>query len=419
MLNKPARGIGATSEEALVNAARNAGVSLFQACSTGALAASGLKQTAMSRILAFHSMIAEANAAVPVKDAFSVARELSARCGLYASFKEDNSIEGQTRAANVEELLNSIQGFVEDRRNEMKEEMLADGSAVDVESINDEDLPVVTLGDFLEDISLLSAVDVKDDEDTSNKIALMTVHSSKGLEFPYVFVAGMEENIFPSGGMFASPQEIEEERRLFYVALTRAKKAVEISFASTRMRNGKHESNSPSRFIREINPKYIDNPLRDSDFDDEDEGFGGFGSGFGRGSWQERKPGRTGMSFGYASSSPAVKAGRNVPGAGRTAPSGQPASRTIPSYLKPLSRAVTSGSAPAVRQGTPDRNPSGDFTPVSVLDLRAGQRIEHNRFGLGTIVEISGSGTDLKAKIDFDASGIKILLLKYAKIRLA
>ncbi len=421
VLNKPARGIGATSEEALANAARNAGVSLFQACSTGALAASGLKQAAMSRILAFHSMIAEANAAVPVKDAFSVARELSARCGLYASFKEDNSIENQSRAANVEELLNSIQGFVEDRRNEMKEEMLADGSAVDVESINDEDLPVVTLGDFLEDISLLSAVDVKDDEDTSNKIALMTVHSSKGLEFPYVFVAGMEENIFPSGGMFASPQEIEEERRLFYVALTRAKKAVEISFASTRMRNGKHESNSPSRFIREINPEYVENPLRDSDFDDEDEGFGGFGSGFGRssGSWQERKPGRTGMSFGYASSSPAVKAGRNVPGAGRTAPSGQPSSRTIPSNLKPLSRAVAAGIAPAQRQGTPDRNPSGDFTPVSVLDLRAGQRIEHNRFGLGTIIEISGSGTDLKAKIDFDASGIKILLLKYAKIRLA
>ena len=356
----------------------------------------------MSRILAFHSMIAEANAAVPVKDAFSVARELSARCGLYASFKEDNSIENQSRAANVEELLNSIQGFVEDRRNEMKEEMLADGSAVDVESINDDDLPVVTLGDFLEDISLLSAVDVKDDEDTSNKIALMTVHSSKGLEFPYVFVAGMEENIFPSGGMFASPQEIEEERRLFYVALTRAKTAVEISFATTRMRNGKHESNSPSRFIREINPKYIENPLRDSDFDDEDEGFGGFGSGFGRGSgsWKERRPGRTGMSFGYASSSPAVKEGR-----------------TIPSNLKPLSRAVPAGSAPAVRQGTPGRNPSGDFT--SVLDLRAGQRIEHNRFGLGTIVEISGSGTDLKAKIDFDASGVKILLLKYAKIRLA
>ena len=125
------------------------------------------------------------------------------------------------------------------------------------------------------------------------------------------------------------------------------------------------------------------------------------------------------MSFGYASSSPAVKAGRNVPGAGRTAPSGQPSSRTIPSNLKPLSRAVAAGSAPAGRQGTPDRNPSGDFTPVSVLDLRAGQRIEHNRFGLGTIVEISGSGTDLKAKIDFDASGVKILLLKYAKIRLA
>ncbi|MGM9741194.1 MAG: ATP-dependent helicase [Candidatus Cryptobacteroides sp.] len=419
VLNKPARGIGATSEEALVNAARNAGVSLFQACSTGALAASGLKQAAMTRILAFHSMIAEANAAVPVKDAFSVARELSARCGLYASFKEDNSIESQTRAANVEELLNSIQGFVEDKRNEMKEEMLADGSAVDVESINDEDLPVVTLGDFLEDISLLSAVDVKEDEDSSNKIALMTVHSSKGLEFPYVFVAGMEENIFPSGGMFASPADIEEERRLFYVALTRAKVAVELSFASTRMRNGKHESNSPSRFIREIAPKYIENPLRDSDFDDDSEGFGGFGSGFGgfgRGddSWKERRPGRTGMSFGYASSSPAVKsgnAGRNV---------SKPAT---PPNLRPLSQAASarphSNPAASERRNAIVRTPDSDFTPVSVLDLKAGQRVEHNRFGFGTIIEITGGGADLKAKINFDTSGIKILLLKYAKIRLA
>ena len=416
VLNKPARGIGATSEEALANAARNAGVSLFQACSSGVLAASGLKQAAMSRILAFHSMIAEANAAVPVKDAFTVARELSARCGLYASFKEDNSIESQTRAANVEELLNSVQGFVEDKRNEMKEEMLADGSAVDVESINDDELPVVTLGDFLEDISLLSAVDVKEDEDTSNKIALMTVHSSKGLEFPYVFVAGMEENIFPSGGMFASPADIEEERRLFYVALTRAKVAVELSFASTRMRNGKHESNSPSRFIREINPKYIDNPLRDSDFDDENEGFGGFGSSFGqgRGNWKERTPGRTGMSFGYASSSPAVKTGN----AGRP---GNPARPVAPGNLRPLSQANPGRVNPVAPAGRNVTGPAADrdFIPVSVLDLKAGQRIEHNRFGLGTIIEITGGGADLKAKINFDTSGIKILLLKYAKIRLA
>ena len=102
---------------------------------------------------------------------------------------------------------------------------------------------------------------MEDDENGSNKVTMMTVHSSKGLEFPYVYVVGMEENIFPSGGFMASESDIEEERRLFYVAMTRAKKAVAFSFAQTRTRNGKHESNSPSRFVREVDQQYIANPL--------------------------------------------------------------------------------------------------------------------------------------------------------------
>ena len=159
----------------------------------------------------------------------------------------------------------------------MFEEMQADGSVSEGAEITAADLPTVTLGDFLENVSLLSAVDMEDEEETSNKIALMTVHSSKGLEFPYVFVTGMEENLFPSGGFLATESEIEEERRLFYVAMTRAKKAVVFSFASTRMRNGKHESNSPSRFVREVDPQYISNPLTaDIDLDDDRDEESGF-----------------------------------------------------------------------------------------------------------------------------------------------
>ena len=175
-----------------------------------------------------------------------------------------------------------MQSFVEDRQNQYREELLAEGSAEDVESIQDSELPLVTLGDFLEDVSLLSAVDVSDDEDVSNKITMMTVHSSKGLEFPYVYVAGMEENIFPSGGMFSDPVQIEEERRLFYVALTRAKVAVNLSFAATRMRNGKHEQNSPSRFVKEIDRRYVDNPISDDEVVSvpDSGGFRGFGSRF-------------------------------------------------------------------------------------------------------------------------------------------
>ena len=174
-----------------------------------------------------------------------------------------------------------------------------------MDSIAEGELPVVTLNDFLEDISLLSAVDMAD-EDASNKITLMTVHSSKGLEFPYVYVAGMEENIFPSGGMFSDPSQIEEERRLFYVALTRAKVAVNLSFATTRMRNGKHEQNSPSRFVKEIDPKYIDNPLRDDEAQESDNSFGGFGFKFGKRDFSGYGGGYrndSGRSGGYGSSS--------------------------------------------------------------------------------------------------------------------
>ena len=156
--------------------------------------------------------------------------------------------------------------------------MQADGQIADGVELSESDLPPVLLNDFLENVSLLSAVDVEDDEDGSNKVALMTVHSSKGLEFPYVFVAGMEENIFPSGGFLASDTEIEEERRLFYVAMTRAKKILQLAFAQTRTRNGKHESNSPSRFVREIDVRYVANPLTrdDDDTPAESGGSGGF-----------------------------------------------------------------------------------------------------------------------------------------------
>lgn len=312
----------------------------------------------------------------------------------------DNSIESQSRAANIEELLNSVQGFVEDRKNQYKEEMLADENVVDIDSISDSDIPLVTLGDFLEDISLLSAIDMTDDE-SSNKITLMTVHSSKGLEFPYVYVAGMEENIFPSGGSFSSPSEIEEERRLFYVALTRAKVAVNLSFASTRMRNGKHEQNAPSRFVREINTRYIDNPLREDDDSREDgmQSFGGFGSRFGYGakfSGERRSYGASSQNRSYGTSGPVKVIKESRP----------PVSSVTGKPLKPAS------SAPSPRSF------DADFAPVSVLDMKVGQRIEHNRFGFGVIRQISGTGTDLKAKIAFDNFGEKILLLKYAKIRL-
>lgn len=402
VLNTPARGIGATSEEALVNAARSRGLSLFNACEPTILEAAGIKSGAAGRIMAFKNMMAMANAALTKEDAFTVADMLSKQSGLYASFKNDNSIESQSRAANIEELLNSVQSFVEDRQNQYREELLAEGSAEDVEAIQDSELPLVTLGDFLEDVSLLSAVDVSDDEDASNKITMMTVHSSKGLEFPYVYVAGMEENIFPSGGMFSDPVQIEEERRLFYVALTRAKVAVNLSFAATRMRNGKHEQNSPSRFVKEIDRRYVDNPISDDEVVSvpDSGGFRGFGSRFNVGNSGGGRSRETTYNNRYGTSGAVVTEKRSAPVSPVT---GRPLRPAAAPDRKPVSAAP--------------RTPDADFSPVSVLELKVGQRIEHNRFGYGVIRQITGTGMDLKAKILFDSFGEKILLLKYAKIR--
>ena len=268
IVNKPVRGIGDTSLSVLANAALIKGTTLFRAACSDDLESFGLKPAAISKIRAFCDMILGFSRQLPVTDAGELSAKIAVESGIFGMYKEDNSIEnngGQSRVDNVEELLNSAKIFVEDRQNSYAEEMAVDMPDGTVISVSD--LPVVTLGEFLEDISLLSAVDMGDDEDGDNKVALMTVHSSKGLEFPYVYVAGMEENLFPSGGMLASESDIEEERRLFYVAVTRAEKAVCLSFAATRMRNGKTESNSPSRFIREIDRQYIYNPLEDSSSD--------------------------------------------------------------------------------------------------------------------------------------------------------
>lgn len=389
-VNKPARGIGDTSLEALGAAARAHGVSLFKAVYAPDLADFGLRTAAAAKLRAFCDMIGGLASSVRSTDALELAQRIADDSGLYAFFKSDTSIEGISRASNIEELINSVAHFVEDRQDEYFAELEAmdggDSASGNRATLNipADSVPVVTLGDYLENISLLSSVDMADEEDTNNKVALMTAHSAKGLEFPYVFVAGMEENLFPSVNMLSSANEIEEERRLFYVAMTRAKKTVALSFASTRMRNGRHESNSPSRFIREIDPKYLANPLRDKDFDleEEDGGFGGFGSHFfGRGhSYNKPRPARTVM--------PAIK------------PAPVQQRRPVPT------------APPASRYD------EATFVPSPMRDFSIGQRIEHNRFGPGLILDITGSFPELKAKISFDDyPEPKTILLKYAKMR--
>lgn len=396
IVNKPARGIGDTSLAALSAAAQTHGLSLFKAAFSDDLEEFGLKQAAIKKIRDFCEMMSRLCLRAQKENAKDVAAALAIESGLLTFYKSDNSIEGQSRTANVEELLNSVANFIEEKHSEMFEEMQADGAIEDGVELSDADFDVVTLGDYLENVSLLSAVDMEDDEESSNKITLMTVHSSKGLEFPYVSVAGMEENIFPSGGFMASENEIEEERRLFYVAMTRAKTSLQISFAATRMRNGKHESNSPSRFVREIDNQYIENPLTAEDV----EISGGSDSDSFTSTWGRPKSQQGFQSWRYGQSSRAENVRRPV----EKRPEQVPPRRPEP---VPVRRA----------QVVPKRTDDADFVPTPILQLKAGQRIEHNRFGFGKILEISGNATDLKAKISFDDHGEKILILKYAKIR--
>ncbi len=400
VVNKPVRGIGDTSLNALTAAATAHGTSLFKAVYVDDIERFGLKTAAIQKIKAFCEMMGRMCVRTQKEDAYTVATALAMESGILMFYKSDTSIEGQSRTANVEELLNSVKNYIEEKQAEMFEEMQAEGLVAEGVELTAADLPVVTLGDYLENVSLLSAVDMEDDENGANKVTLMTVHSSKGLEFPYVYVSGMEENIFPSGGFLASESDIEEERRLFYVAMTRAKKAVAFSFAQTRTRNGKHESNSPSRFVKEVDPQYIINPLTSPFSSDDDEPHQSFGGGWSRFGGTSSK---SGYSYGQ-SSRPQVER--------------RPASVQRPSAAARPS--MSSAPQPVRRpQVVPKRVSDADFEPTPILQLKAGQRIEHNRFGYGKILEITGNVTDLKAKIAFDDHGEKILILKYAKIRVA
>ena len=382
IVNKPARGIGDTSLNALAAAARAAGLPLSKAAWLENLEDFGLKGAAIGKIRAFCTMMEKAAAEAVDSDAYDVAMTIASESGLYLFYKADNSVEGQSRFANVQELLDSVKAHVEEVQGDFRNSLVEDGAVSDASEVPSEQVPVVTLADYLENVSLLSNADVSEDE-TSNKVALMTIHTAKGLEFPYVFVAGMEENLFPSGGWMISPQDLEEERRLFYVAITRAKKAVALSFAQTRMRNGKHESNSPSRFLRELAPQYLDRPLRKDDFAHE--------------ILSAQRP----RNDNYARPSSFMP--------GSSARPVRPGASVIPSER----------SGARVSHPIPERPPLVDpnFVPEPASSFHVGERMEHNRFGKGTILEITGNIPDLKAKIAFDSYGEKLLLLKFAKIR--
>lgn len=360
IINVPARGIGATSMDALTAAAKENSLSLWEALSLPDLERYGLKQAARNRMNDFVKMMESFSEKVDNTDAYTLALEVVNISGYMPSLVSDTSIESLSRQENVKELLDSISMFVEEETKSAAE-------------AGEENI-FVSLSRFIENVALLTDSDGEDDSEDNNKIRLMTVHSSKGLEFPYIYIIGMEENIFPSSSSLMSMDDIEEERRLFYVALTRAMKAVTISYSRSRFRWGQHVNYPPSRFIsKDIDQKYLKTPVwaEESEEDDDDD-FIGFkrNNGFAR--------------------------------TGNTAPN--------------TNRQIIS---PAAGLTKIQHRMTDSFSPSPVSEIQKGMTVEHGKFGRGTVMELEGSGPDAKAKVDFENGGIKVLLLKYARLRIS
>ena len=381
IINVPGRGIGDTTIDRLAAAAAAAGCTLYNAplLENEKLYAVGLKDAAIRKLRDFVAMMESLIEKAETADCYDLALAIGDKTGYLSALKADTSPEGMGRFENVEELFNSIKEFSEEE-SEMRTVLAQDGEEpVDT---------TVRLSDYLENIYLMSEVEKDDsqdpDRDQTNKITLMTVHSAKGLEFPYVYVAGMEENLFPSENMNGSLKELEEERRLFYVALTRAAKVVTVSYAQNRRKWGSETSNRPSRFLKEIDRQYY---AVEPD------------------SWQDRYD-------------PFPQT--------RFKPSDFQTYRQ-PSQQRPWQRPASGPSSPASRQTTPSRSstpaapvhtPSAGFAPSPVSALQVGQRVEHDRFGFGKILSLEGEGPNRKAVVAFDNSGQKTLLLKFAKLRI-
>ena len=368
VVNYPARGIGQTTVEKIAAVASAAAVSLWEVASRPEEHALPVNKGTLSKLKAFTDIVSAFIEKTEQMDAAFLIQEIVRESGMARELFQDTTPEGMSRQENVQELLNGAQEFVARRMEE-------GGS--------------VGLGDFLQEVSLLTNLD-EDNGDDSRKVTLMTIHSAKGLEFPAVFIVGMEENLFPSPMAGNSQRALEEERRLFYVAITRAEKYCFLSFARSRFRFGKTEFSTPSRFLQNIDPRYVQMNQN------------------GGAAWGQESPRHTEEGTG----TPDAWLRRQAsPDAGRQA---SPAS-AIPriSGLKPLGHSVQQKSA----TGRGQRAAAGTATLASGETLVVGAKIEHTRFGLGVVKAIEGEGEDTKATVEFQNTGTKQLLLRFARFK--
>ena len=379
IVNYPARGIGDTTVGKIIQTAQAYGVSLWQVIKEPVLFPMDVSKGTMTKIQAFRELIEGWIARVATEDAYTLGHDIIMNSGISKDIYSGRNPEDISRQENLEEFLSGMQDFVESRKEE---------------DMGDE----VYLPDFLQEVALLTDLD-SDEGDSNDKVTLMTIHSAKGLEFPTVFVVGLEENIFPSPMCTNSMRELEEERRLLYVAITRAEKHCILTCAQNRFRYGRMEYDTPSRFIRDIDPELLD-------IEGESRGQGRSASQATHrqtSPYDSRRFGSEGPEW-MQNPRPVATQFKADPKPRAVAPR-QPEKLVDPfgPNFKRLHQAV----APRPMASDP-----------SASDLREGCTIEHQRFGVGTVVRIEGMGENTKLTVDFRNVGTKQLLLKFAKFKI-
>jgi DNA helicase-2/ATP-dependent DNA helicase PcrA len=397
IVNYPARGIGDTTVGKVIQTAQSYGVSLWQVIKEPGLFPMDVSKGTMTKLQNFRMLIEGWIGRLNTEDAYTLGHDIIMNSGISKDIYSGRNPEDISRQENLEEFLGGMQDFVESRREE---------------DMGDQ----VYLPDFLQEVALLTDLD-SDNGDENDKVTLMTIHSAKGLEFPTVFVVGLEENIFPSPMCTNSMRELEEERRLLYVAITRAEKHCILTCAQNRWRYGRMEYDTPSRFIRDIDPELLDV---------QSETSGAYGSGNTYGNhrryesegpeWMQN-PRPVATQF-KADPKPRLVAPRQEEksvdpfGEGFKRLYQQQTGKPLGSTSKPT---IPSGNFKSVNRAIPPRPMASDAAPG---DLHEGTRIEHQRFGIGTVIKIEGTGENAKATVEFKNTGTKQLLLKFAKFKI-
>ena len=382
IINYPARGIGQTTIDKLTVAALEHDISLWMVISNLKDFNLGINAGISTKINDFVTQIKSFNLLLAYKDAYELANQIAVSCGIVKELYNDKTPEGVSRYENIQELLNGIKDFVEQPRtpqeNELNEVIKSVIDPFNSTEFNQEtDYSLKTLDEFMQEITLLTNVDKEDDKD-GDKVSLMTVHAAKGLEFKYVYIVGLEENLFPSQLSISSRSDLEEERRLFYVAITRAEKQAILSFATMRYRFGNITYCEPSRFINEIDDKYLDYPIENTQKKFSDDSFGGYRTNY----LKNNKLDENAL------------------------------------YNNEKTKAITfnPSNKKLIKINSNLSSSSSILDTKLNKNLIAGDWVLHDKFGKGQISALEGNWPETKANIIFENVGKKSLLLKFARL---